>query len=65
VKPPTKPGVKPVTGVTTVVGAGETILAFTGIGGLTALVPGALLLLILGIMLLVFVRRPDPETGAE
>jgi hypothetical protein len=48
--------------VATVVGAGETILAFTGIGGLTMLIPGAVLLLILGMMLLVFSRRrPEVE----
>jgi hypothetical protein len=61
--PPTvKPGVKPTTGVITVVGAGETILAFTGVGGLSMLLPGAALLLLLGFMLMVLARRePDAQ----
>jgi hypothetical protein len=63
-KPPivsNNPGVKTTTGAITVVGAGETALAFTGIGGLSMLLPGAAILLILGMMLLVLARREHPE----
>ena len=68
VKPPVlpivKPGVNPTTGIMTVVGAGETVLAFTGVGGLTMLLPGAALLLILGMVLLMLTRR-ETETETE
>ncbi len=44
------------------VGAGETVLAFTGVGGMGLLLPGAALLLLLGMMLLVLGRR-ETETN--
>ena len=61
IEPPAMIAPVATTGTMTVVGAGETVLAFTGVGGLSMLLPGAAILLILGMMLLVFARREEPD----
>jgi hypothetical protein len=66
--PPTsKPGVKPTVGTIAVVSGGESVLALTGVVGMGALLPGAALLLVLGMILLVLSRRrmDEPEFDVE